>query len=108
MFLALIWCQFGGVVRVGMSTTAELSSLLLPLLNLLHMPTAALIMLWKKPEVIWETGNSCMVADGDARWHGINLPSSEFSFAAPPWPPVEQHLERPDAPLGLFKRDTEK
>lgn len=48
LFFAFIWCQFGGIVCVSMSTTAELSSLLLPLLNLLHMPTAALIMLRKK------------------------------------------------------------
>lgn len=49
LFLALIWCQFGGVVCVSMSTTAELSSFFLPLLNLLHMPPAAFIMLWKTP-----------------------------------------------------------
>lgn len=76
-----------------MPTAAELSSLLLPLLDLLHMPTAALVMLWRKPETRGHMGNwdSCMVSDGDARWRGINLPSSEFSSAAPPWPPVEQH-----------------
>lgn len=50
LFLALIWCKFGGIVRISMSTTAELSSLLLPLLDLLHMSPAALIVLWKKPD----------------------------------------------------------
>lgn len=73
-----------------MSSTAELSSLLLPLLDLFHMPTAALIMLLKKGETRGHMGNS-MLSDGDTRWHDVNLPSSEFSSAALPWPPVEQH-----------------
>lgn len=57
LFLALVGCQFGGVVCVSMSTAAELSGFLLPLLDLLHMPTAALIVLWKKPETRGHMGN---------------------------------------------------
>lgn len=60
MFLALIWCQFGGIVCVSMSSTAELSSFLLPLFNLLHMPSAALIMLWKKPKTRGHMENSVL------------------------------------------------
>lgn len=45
LFLALVRCQFRGIVSVRMSTTAELSSFLFSLLYLLHMPSAALVML---------------------------------------------------------------
>lgn len=76
-----------------MSTTAELSSLLFPLLNLLHMPAAALVMLEEKPETVghMENGDSCVMSVKETRQCGINLPSFEFSFVAPPWPLVGQH-----------------
>lgn len=45
LFFALVRRQLGGVVRVGVSTAAELSGLLLPLLDLLHVPPAALVVL---------------------------------------------------------------
>lgn len=48
LFLALIRCQFGGIVSVGMSATAEFCCLLLPLFNLLHVPATALIMLGRR------------------------------------------------------------
>lgn len=48
LFLALIRCQFGGIVSVGMSATAEFCCLLFPLLNLLHVPATALIVLGRR------------------------------------------------------------
>lgn len=76
-----------------MSTTAELCGLLFPLLDLLHMPAAALVVLWEKPETVGHMGNgdSSMMVVKETRQCGINLPSFEFSFVAPPWPLVGQH-----------------
>lgn len=45
LLLALVRRQLGGVVRVGVPTAAELGGLLLPLLDLLHVPPAALVVL---------------------------------------------------------------
>lgn len=74
LFFALVRRQLGGVVRVGVSTAAELSGLLLPLLDLLHVPPAALVVLQGWGGVGWvgarnrKTGaDSCTMADGQAR-----------------------------------------
>lgn len=48
LLLALVRRQLGGVVRVGMPTAAELGGLLLPLLDLLHVPAAALVVLQQR------------------------------------------------------------
>lgn len=74
-----------------MSTTAELSSLLLPLLDLLHMPAAALIMLWKNPEIKDRNGKLGFLYGVRWKCHDLNLLSAVFFSAAPLWPPVEQH-----------------
>lgn len=47
--------------------------------------------------------DSCMVSVRETRWYkvqSINLPSSESSSEALPWPPVEQHSGQLDVPLG--------
>lgn len=69
LFFALVRRQLGGVVRVGVSTAAELSGLLLPLLDLLHVPPAALIMLqgWGEGRNRKTGADSCTMADGHVR-----------------------------------------
>lgn len=45
MLLPFIRGEFGGVVRVGVSSAAQLGGLLFPLLDLLHVSAAALVVL---------------------------------------------------------------
>lgn len=67
LFFALVRRQLGGVVRVGVSTAAELSGLLLPLLDLLHVPPAALVVLQGGGRNRKTGADSCTMADGHAR-----------------------------------------
>lgn len=112
LFLALIGSEFGGVVRVGVPAATQLGRLLFPLLDLLHVSTAALVMLRteksrtfqkRDQKQDWKTNRNDTV---DMEGKSSKLPSFESSSVAPPWPPAEQHSGQPGAPHGLCRKHT--